>query len=162
MFTVPPCYPSWTEVLEEQRARLRSIIESYFDLQGDRSPDECRTVCAAVDHLAADRYQDYKLKERFTKNKVKRGKAKYPSVRGSKCFSAMHYDEVQDKLVELRETQQAQVTSNGTSLDERAIVKEVLGERRGHIRGVEGVPKGTSPSLDSTTTSKETLRRPSE
>ncbi|KAL2542621.1 hypothetical protein Adt_03599 [Abeliophyllum distichum] len=56
MFTVPPCYPLWIEVLEEQRARLRSIIESYFDLQDDRSPDKCRTVCAAVDHLAADRY----------------------------------------------------------------------------------------------------------
>ncbi|KAL2491265.1 Uncharacterized protein Adt_26893 [Abeliophyllum distichum] len=55
-FTVPPCYPSWTEVPEEQRARLHSIIE------GDWSPDEYRAVCAAVDRLAADRYHDYKLK----------------------------------------------------------------------------------------------------
>ncbi|KAL2542422.1 Uncharacterized protein Adt_03400 [Abeliophyllum distichum] len=61
-FTVPPCYLSWTEVPEQQRAQLRSIIESYFDLQGDRSPDEYRPVCADVDHLAADRYRDYKLK----------------------------------------------------------------------------------------------------
>ncbi|KAL2518242.1 hypothetical protein Adt_14489 [Abeliophyllum distichum] len=61
-FTVHPCYPSWTEVSEEQRARLRSIIESYFDLQGDRSPDEYREVCAAVDRLVTNRYRDYKLK----------------------------------------------------------------------------------------------------
>ncbi|KAL2481276.1 Uncharacterized protein Adt_34242 [Abeliophyllum distichum] len=47
-FIVPICYPSWTE--------------SYFDLQGDRSPDEYRAVCGVVDHLAADRYRDYKLK----------------------------------------------------------------------------------------------------
>ncbi|KAL2486537.1 hypothetical protein Adt_31293 [Abeliophyllum distichum] len=37
-------------------AWLRSIIK------GHQSPNEYRTVCAAVDHLAADRYRDYKLK----------------------------------------------------------------------------------------------------
>ncbi|KAL2506788.1 Uncharacterized protein Adt_22409 [Abeliophyllum distichum] len=93
-----PCYPSSIEVPEEQRTRLRSIIDSYFDLQSDRLSDEYRTVCLAVDRL--------------------------------------------DKLVELRETQQTQVASSGTSLDELAIVKEVLGERRGHIRGVGRVLKG--------------------
>ncbi|KAL2471473.1 Uncharacterized protein Adt_04730 [Abeliophyllum distichum] len=62
-FTVPPCYPSWTEVPEEQRARLRSIIESYFDLHGNRSPDEYRAVCATVDRLATIRYRNYKLEE---------------------------------------------------------------------------------------------------
>ncbi|KAL2542634.1 hypothetical protein Adt_03612 [Abeliophyllum distichum] len=62
---MPPCYPSWTEVPEEQRAKLCSIIESYFDLQGDRLPDEYRAVCAAVNHLAADRYQDYKRKDKL-------------------------------------------------------------------------------------------------
>ncbi|KAL2470898.1 hypothetical protein Adt_39034 [Abeliophyllum distichum] len=62
-FTVFLCYPSWTEVPEEHRARLRSIIESYFDLQGDRSPDEYWAICAATDHLATNRYHSYKLKE---------------------------------------------------------------------------------------------------
>ncbi|KAL2541606.1 Uncharacterized protein Adt_02584 [Abeliophyllum distichum] len=176
-FTVPPCYPSWTEVPEEQRARLRSIIKS----------DEYRTVCAAVDRLAADCYQDYKLKahnhlkahgpscpydkmssedwqkcidfltsptfvERSTKNKVNRDKTKYSSMQGSKSFSVTRYDE--DKLVELRDTQQIGVASSSASLDERAIAKEVLGERRGHVRRVGRISKGTSPSLDSTTTSK--------
>ncbi|KAL2466543.1 Uncharacterized protein Adt_42394 [Abeliophyllum distichum] len=61
-FTVPPCYPLWTEVTEEQPAWLRSIIDSYFDLQDDRSSDEYQIVCAAVDCLAVDRYRDYKLK----------------------------------------------------------------------------------------------------
>ncbi|KAL2486193.1 Uncharacterized protein Adt_30949 [Abeliophyllum distichum] len=42
----------------------------------------------------------------------------------------------------------------GASLDERAIAKKVLGERRGQVRGVGRVPKGTSPSLDSTSASK--------
>ncbi|KAL2480000.1 Uncharacterized protein Adt_32966 [Abeliophyllum distichum] len=59
-----------------------------------------------------------------------------------------------DKLVELRETQHTQVASSGASLDKCAIAKEVLEERRGHVRGVGQVPKGTSPSLDSTTASK--------
>ncbi|KAL2542852.1 hypothetical protein Adt_03830 [Abeliophyllum distichum] len=115
-FTVPSCYLSWTEVPEEQRGQLRSIIE-----------------------------------ERSSKNKANRAKAKYPSVQWSKSFSATRYDE--DKLVELRETQHTQVASNGTSLDEHAIAKEVLGERRGHVRGVGRVPKGTSLSLDSTAAS---------
>ncbi|KAL2505330.1 hypothetical protein Adt_20951 [Abeliophyllum distichum] len=44
-FTMLPCYPS--------------CIESYFDLQSDRSPDKYWAVCVAV---AADRYRDYKLK----------------------------------------------------------------------------------------------------
>ncbi|KAL2526633.1 hypothetical protein Adt_11687 [Abeliophyllum distichum] len=30
--------------------------QNYFDLQSDRLPDEYWAVCAAVDHLAADRY----------------------------------------------------------------------------------------------------------
>ncbi|KAL2505159.1 hypothetical protein Adt_20780 [Abeliophyllum distichum] len=47
---------------DEQQARLRSIIESYFDLQGDQSFDNYWAVCAAIDRLAADRYRDYKLK----------------------------------------------------------------------------------------------------
>ncbi|KAL2532187.1 hypothetical protein Adt_05538 [Abeliophyllum distichum] len=119
--TMPPCYPSWTEDLEEQRTRLHRIIESYFDLQGDRSLDEYRTVCAAVDRLAVDRYHDYKLN---------------------------------DKLVELRETIQTQVATSGASLDKRAIAKEVLEERRGHVCGVARVPNVTSLSLDSTTVSK--------
>ncbi|KAL2512869.1 hypothetical protein Adt_18469 [Abeliophyllum distichum] len=97
-FTVPPCYPSLTEVLEEQWTWLRSIIESYFELQGDQLPDEYWA----------------------------------------------------DKLVELRKTQQTLVASNGASLDERAITKEVLGEQRGHVRGVGQVSKGISPSLDLT------------
>ncbi|KAL2487077.1 putative transposase [Abeliophyllum distichum] len=73
--------------------------QSYFNLQGDRLPDEYRAVCAAVDYLAADRYHNYKLKahnhlkERSSKNKVNWGKAKYQSVQGSKSFSATRYDE---------------------------------------------------------------------
>ncbi|KAL2542828.1 Uncharacterized protein Adt_03806 [Abeliophyllum distichum] len=62
-FIVPPYYPSWTEVPEEQRARLRSIIESYFNLHGE-SVARLSTwaVIVAVDRLAANRYRDYKLK----------------------------------------------------------------------------------------------------
>ncbi|KAL2480307.1 hypothetical protein Adt_33273 [Abeliophyllum distichum] len=37
-------------------------LESYFDLQGDRSRNEYRAVCAAVDRLVADRYRDYEFK----------------------------------------------------------------------------------------------------
>ncbi|KAL2471331.1 Uncharacterized protein Adt_39467 [Abeliophyllum distichum] len=121
-FTMPSCYPSWTEVPEEQRARATSMCRAIGLL------DEYRGVCAAVDRLAADRYSEYKLKvhnhlkahapsrpygemsaedwqkcidfftsptfvERSSKNKANRGKAKYPSVQGSKSFSAMRYDE---------------------------------------------------------------------
>ncbi|KAL2498738.1 hypothetical protein Adt_24288 [Abeliophyllum distichum] len=103
-FTVPTSYPSWIDVPEEYRARLRSII-----------------------------------KERSTKNKANRDKAKYSSVQGSKSLSATHYDEV---------------ASSGASLDEHAIAKEVLEKRRGHVHGGGWVPKGTSLSLDLTVASK--------
>ncbi|KAL2492137.1 hypothetical protein Adt_27765 [Abeliophyllum distichum] len=79
-------------------------------------------------------------------------------MQGSKSFSATRYDE--DKLVELRETQQTHVVSNGTLLDERAIVNEVFGERRGHVCGVGLVLKGTSYSLDSTAASKDHMELP--
>ncbi|KAL2480741.1 Uncharacterized protein Adt_33707 [Abeliophyllum distichum] len=61
-FTVLPCYPSWTEVPEDQQVLVTSIIESYFDLQDDQSLDEYREACTAVDRVATDRYRDYKLK----------------------------------------------------------------------------------------------------
>ncbi|KAL2480235.1 Uncharacterized protein Adt_33201 [Abeliophyllum distichum] len=156
----------------KRRGISRGIIfeKSYFDLHGDRSPDEYRTVYAAIDRLAADCYRDCKLKahnhlkahgpsrpygemyledwqkcvnfftsptfvKRSSENKANWGKAKYPSMQGSKSFSSTRYDDV---------------ASSCASLDERAIAKEVLGERRSHVRGVGRVPKGTYPSLDST------------
>ncbi|KAL2474821.1 hypothetical protein Adt_35557 [Abeliophyllum distichum] len=61
-FTVPPCYPSWTEVLEEQWTWLHRIIKSYFDLQGDRSLDDYQVVRATIDRLATARYRDYKFR----------------------------------------------------------------------------------------------------
>ncbi|KAL2505868.1 hypothetical protein Adt_21489 [Abeliophyllum distichum] len=141
-FTVLLYYPSWTE--------------SYFDLQGDWSPDEYLAVYAAINRLAANRYQDYKL------NAYNHLKAHGPSrpygemsiEDWQKCIDFFTSPNFMDKLVELRETQQTQVAFSGTSLDERAIVNEILGERRGHIRGIGWVPNGTSPSLDSITASK--------
>ncbi|KAL2534105.1 hypothetical protein Adt_07456 [Abeliophyllum distichum] len=148
-FIVPPCYPSWTEVLEEQRARLRNIIESYFDLHGDHSPDEYRMVCAAVDRLAADRYRDYKIKAH---NHLKRID---PADHTARCLSRTSRSALTSSPVLLSwETQHTQVASSGALLDERAIAKEVLGKRRGHVRGVGRVLKGTSPSLYSTVASK--------
>ncbi|KAL2497941.1 Uncharacterized protein Adt_23491 [Abeliophyllum distichum] len=94
----------------------------------------------------------YASLERSTKNKANRGKAKYSSLQRSKNFSAMRYDE--DKLVELRQTQQTRVASSDPSVDEHAIAKEVFRERRGHVRGVGRVPKSISPSLDLTAASK--------
>ncbi|KAL2491734.1 hypothetical protein Adt_27362 [Abeliophyllum distichum] len=87
-FTVPPFYSSWTEVPEEQRAQLRSIIESYFDLQGDQLPNEYWAVYTTVDRMVADHYCDYKLKARTKlsirngrqKNKANWDKVKYLSV----------------------------------------------------------------------------------
>ncbi|KAL2485671.1 Uncharacterized protein Adt_30427 [Abeliophyllum distichum] len=191
-FTMPPCYPSWTEVPEEQLARLQLL----------RLPDKYQAVCAAVDRLVADRYRDYKLKvhnylkehgpsrpiqraicrglERSTKNKANRDKVKYSSVQGSKSFSTTCYDEIERDsetqqwpgIIESFQTfhtfrygnwvnlQAAgdYVTFSDASVDERAIAKEVLGERRRHVRGVGLVSKGTSPSLDSTTASKAPQR----
>ncbi|KAL2480525.1 Uncharacterized protein Adt_33491 [Abeliophyllum distichum] len=142
-FTVPPCYPSWTDVPEELRAWLCSIIKSYFDIQGNRSPDEYlkqHGPSRPYDELSAKDWQkciDFLTSptfvERSTKNKANQGKAKYSSMQWSKIFFATRYDE--DKLVELRETQQTHVASNGASVDKYAIAKEVLGERRGHFSG---------------------------
>ncbi|KAL2533258.1 hypothetical protein Adt_06609 [Abeliophyllum distichum] len=119
-FTVPSCCPSWTEVLEEQRAQLRSVIETI---------GHPTSIGLSVPHLAANCYRDYILKahkhlkkhrpsrpygqlaaedwqkcidfftsptfvERSTKNKVNRGKAKYPSEQESKSFSTTRYDDV--------------------------------------------------------------------
>ncbi|KAL2497679.1 hypothetical protein Adt_23229 [Abeliophyllum distichum] len=84
------------------------------------------------------------LQERSTKNKANRAKTKYPSVQGSKSFSAMHYD--QHKLVEVSETQQTHVASSGASVDEHASAREVLRERREHVHRVGQVLKGNSLS----------------
>ncbi|KAL2471347.1 hypothetical protein Adt_39483 [Abeliophyllum distichum] len=60
---------------------------------GNRSPDDHREVCATVDHLAADRYWDYKLKAQSTKNRVNRVKIQIPEHVWSKSFSAMCYNQ---------------------------------------------------------------------
>ncbi|KAL2527224.1 hypothetical protein Adt_12278 [Abeliophyllum distichum] len=50
-----------------------------------------------------------------------------------------------DKFVDLRETQQTQGASSGALLDEHAIVNEVLGERRGHIKGLDEFRRAPLP-----------------
>ncbi|KAL2526038.1 Uncharacterized protein Adt_11092 [Abeliophyllum distichum] len=105
-FIVPPCYPSWTE--------------------DNRSPNEYWAVCATV-----DRYRDYKLKAH---NHLKAHGTSRPYGEMSvedwqKCIDFFTSPTFMDKLVELKETQHTQVASSGPSLDERAIAKEVLGER---------------------------------
>ncbi|KAL2480025.1 nuclear transcription factor Y subunit beta [Abeliophyllum distichum] len=112
--------------------------------------------------------------EQSSKNKTNRSKAKYLSVQELKSFTATHYDErdpetqqwsgIIDSFQTFHTFQDGNwvnpqaagdyVASRGASLDECAIAKEVLEERRGHVRGVGRVPKGTSPSLDSTAASK--------
>ncbi|KAL2486278.1 hypothetical protein Adt_31034 [Abeliophyllum distichum] len=126
------------------------MLQSYFDFQEDRLPDEYRAVCATVDRLTVDRYRDYKLK---THNHLK--------AHGPSCpYGEIYAEDWQkcidfftsptfDKIVELRKTKQTQVASSGASLDECAIIKEVLRERRRHVRGVRHVPK-----LDLTDASK--------
>ncbi|KAL2457012.1 Uncharacterized protein Adt_46514 [Abeliophyllum distichum] len=173
-FIVPPCYPYWTEVLEVQRAQLHSIIEddrSPNEYQTvcaavDRLTADCYRdyKLKAHNHLkehgpsrlygklsveewqkCIDFFTSPTFVERSTKNKVNRGKAKYLSVHGSKSFSATHYDSVQDKFVEVRETQQTRITFSGVLVDACAIAKEVLKERRRHVRGVGRVLKCTLP-----------------
>ncbi|KAL2532484.1 hypothetical protein Adt_05835 [Abeliophyllum distichum] len=158
-FTVPPCYPLWTEVLEEQWTRLGgSVTRRDYKLKAhkhlkEQRPSRPYSKLFVEDwQKSIDFFTSPTFVERLTKNKTNQGKAKYPSVQGSKSFSAMHYDEY--KLVALRETQQTQVDSNGTSVDERAITKEVLENDEDRSVGLDGFPNGTSLSIDSTAASK--------
>ncbi|KAL2466727.1 Uncharacterized protein Adt_42578 [Abeliophyllum distichum] len=136
-FIMPPCYPSWTEVPEEH----------YFNLQGDRSPDEYCVVFAAVDRLAADCYRDYKLKahNHLKAHGPSRPFGEMSAEDWQKCIDFFTSPTFVDKLVELRETQHTQVASSGASLNERAIAKEVLGERRGTSHQFSGDSQNNDP-----------------
>ncbi|KAL2498485.1 hypothetical protein Adt_24035 [Abeliophyllum distichum] len=136
-FNVPPCYLSWTEVPEEQQARVQLLRSS------GRSPDEYRTVYTSVDRLMANHYGDYKLKAH---NHLK---VHGPAVHTARCLSRSSRSALTSSPVLL---------SCGASLDKCAIANEDLRERRGHVRGVGQVPKDTSLSLDSTTASKAPQR----
>ncbi|KAL2491431.1 Uncharacterized protein Adt_27059 [Abeliophyllum distichum] len=96
------------------------------------------------------------LSERLTKNKADQDKVKYPSVQGTKSFSATRND--QYILIEVREIQQTQVASNGASVEELAIAKEVFREQRGHVHRITWILKGRSLSLDLTVASNAPRR----
>ncbi|KAL2527271.1 hypothetical protein Adt_12325 [Abeliophyllum distichum] len=100
--------------------RLASACECYFNLQGDRSPNEYRMVCAAVDRLAANRYHDYKLKvyNHLKAHGPSRPYDKISTEDWQKCIDFFTSPTFVDKLVELRETQHTQVASNGAWLDD--------------------------------------------
>ena len=59
----------------------------------------------------------------------------------------------QARLEEELQTQTQEATSSGTEVDERVVTRRVLGERRGHEKGVGRILKGLggSPSSRSRT-----------
>ncbi|KAL5563417.1 hypothetical protein UlMin_033164 [Ulmus minor] len=103
---------------------------------------------------------------------------KYPSSQGTKSFSASRYDmrnrETEEwpmlvsswktfrtnkkgewaRLEEELQTQTQEATSSGTEVDEHAVTRRVLGEQRGHERGVSRILKGLGGSPSSTTRSR--------
>ena len=60
----------------------------------------------------------------------------------------------QARLEEELQTQTQEATSSGTEVDERAVTRRVLGERRGHEKGVGRILKGLGGSPSSTTRSR--------
>ncbi|KAL2487319.1 hypothetical protein Adt_32075 [Abeliophyllum distichum] len=94
-FTMPPYYPSWTEVPEEQRARLRSIIEVHNHLKAHGPSCPYDELSAEDWQKCIDFFTSLTFVERSTKNKANWGKAKYLSLEESKSFPVTHYDEVQ-------------------------------------------------------------------
>ncbi|KAL2469757.1 Uncharacterized protein Adt_37893 [Abeliophyllum distichum] len=85
---------------------------------GDRSSDEYRMVCAVVNRMTANCYRDYKLK---THNHLKTyGPSRLYSEMSDEdwhnCIDFFTSPTFVDKLVELRQTQQTQVTSSGASV----------------------------------------------
>ncbi|KAL2491729.1 hypothetical protein Adt_27357 [Abeliophyllum distichum] len=82
-------------------------------------------------HKCIDFFTSPTFVERSSKNKANRDKAKYLSMQGSKSFAATRYDET-SMLLQSRFSENDEVTSVG----------------------LDGVLKGTSPSLDSTAASK--------
>ncbi|KAL2527390.1 hypothetical protein Adt_12444 [Abeliophyllum distichum] len=104
------------------------MLQSYFDLLDNWSPEENWAICAAIDSLAANRYWNYKLK----------------------YYLFYFFLTKQHKFVEVGETQQAYVVSSGASVDEHTIAREVLGECQRNVCGVRRAPKERSPSLKST------------
>ncbi|KAL2505979.1 hypothetical protein Adt_21600 [Abeliophyllum distichum] len=101
------------------------MLQSYFDFQGDQSPDEYRSVCTAINRMVADRYQDYKLKAH---NHLKAHELSHLYGELSSENLQKRIDFFTSPTFVLRETQQMQVVSNGVSVDKCAIAKEVLGD----------------------------------
>ncbi|KAL2461396.1 Uncharacterized protein Adt_44816 [Abeliophyllum distichum] len=116
-FTVPFCYLSWIEVLEEQRSQLHIIIEIAW----------------------SQRYRNYKLKAH---NHLKEHEPSHP-------YGELSIEKWQ-KYIDFFTSPTFVVISSDVSIDERTIVREVLGERRRHICGIRHVLKGICPSLDLT------------
>ena len=62
----------------------------------------------------------------------------------------------QARLEEELENQTQEATSSGAEVDEHAVTRRVLGQQRGHERGVGRILKGLSGSTSSTVCSRAT------
>ena len=62
----------------------------------------------------------------------------------------------QAKLEEELQSQTQEATSSGAEVDEHVVTRRVLGQRRGHERGVDRILKGLSGSTSSTAGSRAT------
>ncbi|KAL2505299.1 hypothetical protein Adt_20920 [Abeliophyllum distichum] len=123
------------------------MLQSYFDLQGERSTDEYRTVYAVADCLAANCYRNYKLKahNHLKEHGLSRPYGELSAKEWQKCIdfitSSNFVEQLTKNKANREETQQTQVPSSGALVDKRAIAREVLEERRGYVRRVRRVLK---------------------
>ncbi|KAL5553357.1 hypothetical protein UlMin_040758 [Ulmus minor] len=156
-------------------------VHQHFKLKGADEP--YKQMSEEVWKKCVERFTSRKFLERSKKNESNRSKAKYPSSQGTKSFSALRYDmrnretEEWPTLVsswktfhtnkkgewvnataaqdyEELQTQTQEAMSSGTEVDERAVTRRVLGERRGHEKGVGRILKGLGSSPSSTTRSR--------
>ncbi|KAL2485650.1 Uncharacterized protein Adt_30406 [Abeliophyllum distichum] len=122
--------------------RDRISLESYFNLQGDRSPNEYRAVYAAVDNLTVDRYRDYKLKAH---NYLKAHGPNLP-------YNEMSTEDWQ-KCIDFTNPNFVERSTKNKANRGKAKYSSVHGSKSFSVMHYNGI-QGTSPSLNSTAASK--------
>ncbi|KAL8260844.1 hypothetical protein R6Q59_024893 [Mikania micrantha] len=134
-------------------ARKKSKLKKHFIKHGGYDNVEAATNCPPPDydvynyHRAIDElFTTAESKKRSEKNKINRSKHRYPSYHGSESYKQKRWKEKKMKNVA------AEMAANDftdSDVDELLVIKQVLGNKRGHIPGVGRVVRNEDPTLSS-------------
>ncbi|KAJ9555866.1 hypothetical protein OSB04_010480 [Centaurea solstitialis] len=157
-FILDSTVPEWPMILagiERQCQDLyknrKSKLKDYFEKVGGEK-DVANARRNRPPHLddeqwdnTIDLFLDAKFKQHSKTNSQNRSHSRYPTLQGSSSYAASRYKK-EAMLAERTSQTQQDGSASSSSVNEKEIITKVLGESRGHNRGIERKLKSSAYS----------------